>query len=75
MLTHCQVITLDPFSPWGYERKHAALHKAGDFENAVDAFETMLSKIAQSPEPDIHRELYLRYCDKDDLITFFDRTW
>ena len=58
---HHQVITLDPLSPWGYEMKHAALHKAGDFGNAVDALETMLSKIAQSPDADIRRELYPRY--------------
>ena len=63
---HDQVITLDPSSPWGYEMKHAALHKAGDFDNAVDALETMLSKIAQSPDPVICGELYPRYHDKDD---------
>ena len=57
---HHQVIALDPFSPWGYEMKHAALHKAGDFDNAVDALETMLSKISQSPDPGICRELYYR---------------
>ena len=41
---------LDPSSPWGYERKHAALHNAGDYENAINAFEAMVSKISQSPE-------------------------
>ena len=57
LLTHChQVIALDPLSPWGYEMKHAALHKAGDFNNAANALETMLSKIAQSPDPVIRRE-------------------
>ncbi|KAF8556431.1 TPR-like protein [Imleria badia] len=50
-----QVITLDPSSPSGYEVKHAASHKAGDYDTAVDAFEVMLSKIAQSPNPDIQR--------------------
>jgi hypothetical protein len=55
--------------------KHAALHKAGDFDSAVDAFETMLSKIVQSPDPDIRRELYPRYHHKDDLFTLFDRAW
>jgi tetratricopeptide (TPR) repeat protein len=54
-----QAITLDPSSPWGYEMKHAALHKAGDYDNAVDAFEVMLSKIMESPDPDVQRELYL----------------
>ncbi|KAF8126554.1 hypothetical protein EV363DRAFT_1347847 [Boletus edulis] len=42
-----KVIELDPSSPWGYERKHEALHKAGDYANAINAFETMLSKISQ----------------------------
>ena len=49
--------------------KHAALHKAGEFDNAVDALETMLSKIVESPDPDIRRELYPRYHDKDDVFT------
>ena len=62
-------------SPWGYEMKHAALHKAGDFDNAVDALETMLSKIVQSPDPNIRRELYPRSRDKDDLFTLFGRAW
>ena len=46
-----QVIALDPSSPWGYETKHAALHKAGDYENAIKAFETMLSRLSD-------REIY-----------------
>ncbi|KAF8128894.1 WD40-repeat-containing domain protein [Boletus edulis] len=53
-----KVIELDPSSPWGYERKHAALHKAGDYENATHAFEEMLSKMSQSSDPEIHK---LRY--------------
>ncbi|KAF8123182.1 hypothetical protein EV363DRAFT_1587463 [Boletus edulis] len=54
-----QAIRLDPLSPWGYERKHAALHKAGDYENAIKAFEAMLSKMSQSSDPEIlerHRQ-------------------
>ncbi|KAG6377837.1 hypothetical protein JVT61DRAFT_14618 [Boletus reticuloceps] len=50
-----QVIKVDPSSPWGYEMKHAALHKAGEFNNAVDAFEAMLSRIAQSPDSDVQQ--------------------
>ncbi|KAF8549065.1 hypothetical protein OG21DRAFT_1488841 [Imleria badia] len=49
------IITLDPSSPRGYEMKHAALHNAGDYDNAVDALEEMLSKMAQSPDPNIER--------------------
>ncbi|KAF8547412.1 hypothetical protein OG21DRAFT_1571975, partial [Imleria badia] len=44
-----KVIALDPSSPWGYERKHAALHRAGRYNDAIDTFETMLLKILQSP--------------------------
>ena len=66
---HHQAITLDPLSPWGYEVKHAALHKAGDFDNAVDVLETMLSKIVQSPDPDIRRELHPCFHDENDLFT------
>jgi hypothetical protein len=43
-------------SPWGYERKHAALHKAGDYDDAIHAFETMLSKMSQSSDPEIRGE-------------------
>ncbi|KAG6377835.1 hypothetical protein JVT61DRAFT_14615 [Boletus reticuloceps] len=46
-----RVITLDPSSPWGYEMKHTALHKAGEYHKAIHALEAMLSKMAQSPDP------------------------
>ncbi|KAN0087985.1 hypothetical protein V8E55_006606 [Tylopilus felleus] len=54
-----KVIELDPLSPWGYERKHAALHKAGDYQSAVNAFEAMLSRMSESCDPQIcalHRQ-------------------
>ena len=47
---------LDPSSPWGYERKHAALHRAGCYDDAIGTFETMLLKISQSPDPEIRGE-------------------
>jgi hypothetical protein len=47
---------LDPSSPWGYERKHAALHRAGRYDAAIGTFETMLLKISQSPDPEIRGE-------------------
>ena len=53
---HHQVIELDPLSPWGYERKHVALHKAGNYENAINAFEAMLLKMSQSSDPEIRGE-------------------
>ncbi|KAF8435498.1 hypothetical protein L210DRAFT_3551412 [Boletus edulis BED1] len=51
-----QVITLDPSSPWGYEVKYATLHKGGDYDNAIDAFEVMLTKMAESPDPDVQQQ-------------------
>ncbi|KAF8439815.1 hypothetical protein L210DRAFT_3540401 [Boletus edulis BED1] len=50
-----QVIRLDPSSPWGYQLKHAALHKAGEYGDAVDAFEAMLSRMAGSPDPEVQQ--------------------
>ncbi|KAF8122511.1 hypothetical protein EV363DRAFT_1360163, partial [Boletus edulis] len=50
-----EVIGLDPSSPWGYEIKRAALHKGGDYDDAIDALEMMLTKIAESRDPDVQR--------------------
>ncbi|KAF8546059.1 WD40 repeat-like protein, partial [Imleria badia] len=50
-----QLITLDPLSSRGYEMKHAALYKAGDYDNAVDVLEAMLSKLAQAPDPEVQQ--------------------
>lgn len=63
---------LDPSSPWGYEIKHAAFHKGGDYVNAVRAFEAMLSTMEQSPDPDIRRKSYADYHDNDGLFALFD---
>ena len=43
-------------SPWGYERKHAVLHKAGDYENAINAFEAMLLKMSELSDLEIRGE-------------------
>ncbi|KAF8139679.1 hypothetical protein EV363DRAFT_1310308 [Boletus edulis] len=48
-----EVIRLDPSSPWGYERKHAALHRAGRYDDAIAMFETMLVRISQSSDQKI----------------------
>ncbi|KAF8547212.1 hypothetical protein OG21DRAFT_1472561 [Imleria badia] len=48
-----EVITLDPSSPLGYERQHAALRVAGCYDDASHAFETMLFMMSQSPDPEI----------------------
>ena len=41
------MIELGPSSPWGYERKYAALHKVGDYDGAISAFQEMLSRMGQ----------------------------
>ena len=46
-----QVIKLNPSSPYGYERKHAALLGAHRYDEAIDAYNDMLLKLEQSPEP------------------------
>ena len=37
----------------GYERKHAALHGAKRYGEAFEAFEVMLSRIEESPDPKV----------------------
>lgn len=68
-----QVIALDPSSPLSYKMRHAVLHGAGRYIDAIDAFETMLSKMVQSPDPTIRGGSYPRYRAKDDLLTSSDR--
>ncbi|KAH0825784.1 hypothetical protein J3R83DRAFT_7718 [Lanmaoa asiatica] len=48
-----QVIELNPLSPRDYKKEHAALHKAGNYDDAIHAYEMMLSKMSQSPDLDI----------------------
>ena len=51
-----QVIKLDPSCPFGYERKHEALHGIGCYDDATHAFETMLLKMSESSDPEIRGE-------------------
>ena len=70
LIRHHQAITLDPLSPWGYERKHAALHGVGRYEDAIAAFETMLLKISQSLDPQIRGEcIHIVLCLSIDLVS------
>ena len=63
-----QAITFDVTAPSGYEIKHAALHGAGRYDDAVKAFETMLSKMGESPDPQIRGQQHARFY-KDDSLT------
>ena len=56
LICDTQVIKLDPSSPLGYERKHAALHGIGHHDDAISAFKIMLLKISESSDPKIRRE-------------------
>ena len=61
---HDEAITIDPSSPWGYKTKHAALHGAGRYSDAIQTFETMLSKMQESADPQIRGELSSILCPK-----------
>ena len=62
-MTHAiQVIELDPLSHTGYEGKHAALHGMGRHSEAFETFGVMLSKLEQSPDPQIRGKLFCQYC-------------
>ena len=56
LMSTIQVIKLNPSSPSGYERKYAAILGMGYHEGAMDAFETMLSKMSESSNPEIRGE-------------------
>ncbi|KAG6369522.1 heterokaryon incompatibility protein-domain-containing protein [Boletus reticuloceps] len=55
-----QAIKLDPSSPWGYDKKHAALHGLQRYDEAIATFADMLSRIERSAEQDI-RQLSKKY--------------
>ena len=58
-----QLIELDPSSHRGYEGKHYALHSMGRHSEAFEAFRTMLSKLDQSPSPQIRGTLSVHATD------------
>ena len=49
---------MEPQSPWGYERRHAALHGLRRYGEATVAFSCMLSLIQDSPDPGIRRKSF-----------------
>ncbi|KAF8554954.1 hypothetical protein OG21DRAFT_1439363 [Imleria badia] len=55
-----EAINADPASPWGYERRHAALHALQRYDEAIDTFTRMLSLIEGSDDQDI-RQLATKY--------------
>jgi hypothetical protein len=52
-----KVITLNPSSYLGYQLKYAALHGANRYDEAIEAFETMLCKLDNAPDMQTRSEL------------------
>ncbi|KAG0699362.1 hypothetical protein DFH29DRAFT_1002055 [Suillus ampliporus] len=65
-----KVIELDPFSYVGYELKHAALHGSQRYDEAIEAFKIMLSKLDDAPEAQIRklRQQYVSSSEVEDAI-------
>ncbi|OAX34764.1 hypothetical protein K503DRAFT_420176 [Rhizopogon vinicolor AM-OR11-026] len=60
-----KVIGLSPSSYLGYELKHAALHGMRQYDEAIEAFEIMLSKLNDSPDIQI-RQLCQQYVSRSE---------
>ena len=54
-----EAITLNPLSPWGHERKFAALQGMGRQDEAIQAFNSMLSTLERFADPHTQREHFL----------------
>ncbi|KAG0706487.1 WD40-repeat-containing domain protein [Suillus ampliporus] len=56
-----KVIELNPSFYLGYQLKHTALHDAERYDEAIEVFQTMLSKLDDTPNPQIQnlRQQYL----------------
>ncbi|KAI5980416.1 hypothetical protein EDC04DRAFT_2618677 [Pisolithus marmoratus] len=65
-------VKVDPSYHWGYGAKHVALHGAKRYEEAVDAFKTMLHAIEQSKDSAI-RQLRKDYISPSETIAAIER--
>ncbi|KIK19088.1 hypothetical protein PISMIDRAFT_159959 [Pisolithus microcarpus 441] len=66
-----EAVKADPSNPWGYKAKHAALHGAKQYDEAIDAFKSMLPVIEQSRDPAI-RQLRRNCISPSDTIADID---
>ncbi|KAI6144211.1 hypothetical protein BKA82DRAFT_2383267 [Pisolithus tinctorius] len=66
-----EAVKVDLSSPWSYEAKHVALHGAKWYDEAIDAFGSMLQMIEQSRDPAI-RELRKNYVSPSETIAAID---
>jgi hypothetical protein len=51
--TDAQVIELNPSSDTGYKLKHAVLHEVERYDEAIEVFKIMLSKLDNASDPQI----------------------
>ncbi|KAI6040391.1 hypothetical protein EDC04DRAFT_2894125 [Pisolithus marmoratus] len=69
-----EAVKADPSCPWSYKAKHAVLHGAKQYDEAIDAFRSMLHVIEQSPDLAIRqlRNNYISPCETiaaiDDIV-------
>ncbi|KAG1734822.1 heterokaryon incompatibility protein-domain-containing protein [Suillus lakei] len=65
-----KVIQLNPSSHVGYKLKHAAFHGAQRYDEAIAAFQMMLSKLANAPDTETRklRQQYLSPSEVDRAI-------
>ncbi|KAI5996830.1 hypothetical protein F5J12DRAFT_914870 [Pisolithus orientalis] len=64
-------VKADPSSPWGYEAKHVALHGAKQYDDAIEAFKSMLLRIEQSHDLETI-QLRKNYNSPSDTIAAID---
>lgn len=56
LMTVLQAIQTDASCHYAYECKYVALHGMGQYDEAIEAFDNMLSLIEQSKDPEIRRK-------------------
>ncbi|KAF8550639.1 hypothetical protein OG21DRAFT_1487620 [Imleria badia] len=66
-----EVVKLNPSSHRGYQEMHVALHDMGRHSEAFKAFRTMLSKLEQSSDPQIHGEPFCQYLTHQRIDWFW----
>ena len=53
-----QAIEVDSLSPWGFEKRHAALHGLQRYDEAIEAFSRMLCLIEEATDLDTRRQFH-----------------
>ncbi|KAI5981892.1 hypothetical protein F5J12DRAFT_916980 [Pisolithus orientalis] len=64
-------VKVDSFNPWGHETKYLVLHGAKRYDDAIDAFKSMLQVIEQSHDFSI-KQLRKNYVSPSEAIAVID---